>query len=150
MRAGGVTLTPGPLYHAGPFITTWQCLLSGGTAVVMTRFDASEALVLVEKHRVEWVLFVPTMMQRIWRLPTAERERFDSSSLVRVMCTGAPSPVWLKRAWIGWLEQRGEDMMLHDDLPMRDTAIAGPRTWLLVDRNEAREFLEPVGRDTFT
>ena len=34
--------------------------------------------------------------------------------------------------------------MLHNDLPMRDTAIAGPRTWLLVDRNEAREFLEPV------
>ncbi len=103
MRAGGVTLTPGPLYHAGPFITTWQCLLSGGTAVVMTRFDASEALVLLEKHRVEWVLFVPTMMQRIWRLPAEERERFDSSSLVRVMCTGAPSPVWLKQAWIDWL-----------------------------------------------
>jgi bile acid-coenzyme A ligase len=43
------------------------------------------------------------MMQRIWRLPTEERERFDSSSLVRVMCTGAPSPVWLKQAWIDWL-----------------------------------------------
>jgi bile acid-coenzyme A ligase len=69
----------------------------------MTRFDASEALALLEKHRVEWVLFVPTMMQRIWRLPAEERERFDSSSLVRVMCTGAPSPVWLKQAWIDWL-----------------------------------------------
>ena len=34
--------------------------------------------------------------------------------------------------------------MFHNDLPMKDTAIAGPRTWRLVDRNEAREFLEPV------
>lgn len=103
MQIEGTTLVAGPLYHAGPFITAWQCLLSGGTAVVMTRFDAREALALIERHRVDWVLFVPTMMQRIWRLPPEERDRFDLSSLSRVMCTGAPSPAWLKRAWIGWL-----------------------------------------------
>jgi bile acid-coenzyme A ligase len=49
------------------------------------------------------VLFVPTMMQRIWRLPEAVRRRYDVSSLARVMSTGAPSPAWLKRAWIEWL-----------------------------------------------
>jgi bile acid-coenzyme A ligase len=99
----GVTLTPGPLYHAGPFITSWNQLLCGGTVVVMERFDAEQALALIERHRVDWVLFVPTMMQRIWRLPEATRARYDLSSLRRVMCTGAPSPVWLKRAWIEWL-----------------------------------------------
>jgi bile acid-coenzyme A ligase len=103
MRIGGTTLVPGPLYHAGPFITAWQQLLCGGTVVLMTRFDASLALALIEQHRVDWVLFVPTMMQRIWRLPEEERLRFDLSSLRRVMCTGAPSPAWLKRAWIGWI-----------------------------------------------
>jgi bile acid-coenzyme A ligase len=100
---GGVTLVPGPLYHAGPFMTSWSTLLSGGTAVVMKRFDAERALALIEAHRADWVLFVPTMMQRIWRLPEAVRARYDLSSLNRVMCTGAPSPPWLKRAWIGWL-----------------------------------------------
>ena len=85
MRAGGVTLVPGPLYHAGPFITAWQTLLSGGTLVLMSRFDPEEALALIERHRVEWVLFVPTMMQRIWRLPEETRKRFDLSSLRRVM-----------------------------------------------------------------
>jgi bile acid-coenzyme A ligase len=69
----------------------------------MPRFDALGALELIERHRVDWVLFVPTMMQRIWRLGPEQRERFDLSSLRRVMCTGAPSPAWLKRAWIGWL-----------------------------------------------
>ncbi len=103
MQVEGTTLVAGPLYHAGPFITAWQCLLSGGTAVVMTRFDPREALALIERYRVDWVLFVPTMMQRIWKLPEAERRRFDLSSLRRVMCTGAASPAWLKRAWIDWL-----------------------------------------------
>ncbi len=103
MQCGGTTLVPGPLYHAGPFITCWQALLCGGTAVVCDKFDAETSLSLIERHRVDWVLFVPTMMQRIWRLPDEVRTRFDISSLRRVMCTGAPSPAWLKRAWIDWL-----------------------------------------------
>lgn len=103
MQVEGCTLVPGPLYHAGPFIVSWQCLLSGGTLVLMSRFDPEETLALVERHRVDWVLFVPTMMQRIWRLPAERRNRYDLSSLRRVMCTGAPSPPWLKRAWIDWL-----------------------------------------------
>jgi len=103
MRGGGTTLVPGPLYHAGPFITSWQQLLCGGTVVLMSRFDPEESLALIERHRVEWVLFVPTMMQRIWRLPEPARTRYDISSLRRVMSTGAPSPTWMKRAWIEWL-----------------------------------------------
>jgi len=100
---GGVTLVPGPLYHAGPFITSWGSLLVGAKIVVMQRFDAERALALIEEHRADWVLFVPTMMQRIWRLPEEVRGRYDLSSLKRVMCTGAPSPQWLKRAFIAWL-----------------------------------------------
>jgi len=103
MQLRGTTLVPGPLYHAGPFIVSWQCLLSGGTLLLMTRFEPEECLRLVERHRVDWALFVPTMMQRIWKLPAERRERYDVSSLRRVMCTGAPSPAWLKRAWIGWI-----------------------------------------------
>ncbi len=103
MRVDGSILVAGPLYHAGPFITCWQCLLSGGTATLMTRFDAEEALQLIDEHEIEWVLFVPTMMQRIWKLPDEIRSRAKLDSLRRVMCTGAPSPAWLKRAWIDWL-----------------------------------------------
>jgi bile acid-coenzyme A ligase len=103
MRAGGTTLVPGPLYHAGPFITAWQQLTCGGRSVVMPRFDASRALELIDAFAVDWVLFVPTMMQRIWRLPESERGRHSLASLETVMSTGAPSPEWLKRAWIDWL-----------------------------------------------
>jgi bile acid-coenzyme A ligase len=103
MQPRGVALAPGPLYHAGPFIVAWQCILSGGTLVLMERFDAEQALALVERHRVDWALFVPTMMQRIAKLAPAVRGRYDVSSLRRVMCSGAPSPTWLKRFWIEWL-----------------------------------------------
>ena len=103
MRVRGSALAPGPLYHAGPFIVAWQCILSGGTLVLMERFDAEQALALVAAHRVDWVLFVPTMMQRIARLSAASRNKHDVSSLRRVMCSGAPSPQWLKRFWIEWL-----------------------------------------------
>ncbi len=103
MQLRGTTLVPGPLYHAGPFIVSWQCLLSGGTLILTTRFDAEQCLRLIEQHRIDWALFVPTMMQRIWKLPPGVRERADLSSLRRVMCTGAPSPAWLKRAWIDWI-----------------------------------------------
>jgi bile acid-coenzyme A ligase len=103
MQVQGTTLVPGPLYHAGPFIVSWQCLLSGGTLILTSRFDAEDCLRLVEQYAVDWALFVPTMMQRIWKLPEEVRTRYDVSSLRRVMCTGAASPAWLKRAWIEWI-----------------------------------------------
>ena len=103
MRVGGTAFAPGPLHHAGPFIVAWQCILSGGTLVLMERFDPERSLALIEQHRVDWALFVPTMMQRIARLPDEVRNAYDVSSLERVMCSGAPSPVWLKRFWIDWL-----------------------------------------------
>ncbi len=103
MKSDGRTLVPGPLYHAGPFITSWQSLLCGGTIYVMARFDPLRCLEWIARESIDWVLFVPTMMQRIWKLPAAERDAFDLSSLETVMCSGAPSPAWLKRAWIEWL-----------------------------------------------
>jgi bile acid-coenzyme A ligase len=103
MRVGETALIPGPLYHAGPFMASWQQLLCGGRVILLERFDPLQCLELIERHRVEYALFVPTMMQRIWRLPESERNRFDLSSLQTVMCSGAPSPQWLKRAWIEWL-----------------------------------------------
>jgi bile acid-coenzyme A ligase len=99
----GVQLVPGPLYHNGPFIYAMRGLLSGQSLVVMERFDAERVLSLVEQHRVTWMLLVPTMMQRIWRLPEHGRSSYDVSSLAMILHLGAPCPVWLKRAWIDWL-----------------------------------------------
>jgi bile acid-coenzyme A ligase len=50
------------------------------------------------------------MMHRIWRIPDAERARFDLSSLRVVFHMAAPCPPWLKEAWIRWL---GGDRILE-------------------------------------
>jgi bile acid-coenzyme A ligase len=102
-KARRAVLVPGPLYHAVPFSAAWQGLFGGATAVIMRRFDASECLALIEKHRIDRVHFVPTMMQRIWKLPAAERLSRDVSSLEFVMTGSAPCPPWLMRAFIEWL-----------------------------------------------
>jgi len=60
-------------------------------------------LALIEQHRVDWMYAVPTMMQRIWKLPDADRHHHDLSSLNVVFHLAAPCPDWLKREWITWL-----------------------------------------------
>jgi bile acid-coenzyme A ligase len=99
----GVHLVTGPLYHNGPLITSLLALLRGNHVVVMPRFDAVGALALIERHRVDWMYAVPTMMHRIWRLPAGQRTGFDVSSLRVVFHMAAPCAAWLKQAWIEWL-----------------------------------------------
>lgn len=100
---GDVILNPGPLYHNAPFIFATQSLAIGCRVVGMARFDAEEALRLIERHKVNWVAMVPTMMHRIWSLPEEVRARYDLSSLRAVWHMAAPCPAWLKQAWIDWL-----------------------------------------------
>jgi bile acid-coenzyme A ligase len=103
MQANGVMLNPAPLYHNFPFAMTHVAMLHGMSVAGMPRFDASEFLSLVERHGVQWVNLVPTMMQRIARLPEAERSACDVSSLQTVWHTAAPIPPTLKQFWIDWL-----------------------------------------------
>ncbi|MFO0598651.1 MAG: alpha/beta fold hydrolase [Myxococcaceae bacterium] len=103
VQPGGVHLVTGPLSHNGPLLFSLCALFQGNQLVVMKRFDATEALSLVQRHRVDWMYAVPTMMQRIWRLSPEERAKFDLGSLKTVLHLAAPCPPWLKEAWISWL-----------------------------------------------
>jgi bile acid-coenzyme A ligase len=103
MPPDGVVLNPGPLYHNAPFLFSSYGLFTGSTVIGMDRFDAEEALSLIEKYQVNWVCFVPTMMHRIWSLPRETRERYDVSSLKAVWHMASVCPAWLKEAWIDWL-----------------------------------------------
>lgn len=102
-QLGGSMLIPGPLYHNGPFIWGCNALFRGNQVTVTTRFDAEQTLRLIEEQQVDIVYMVPTMMQRIWNLPTEVRQRFDLSSLRVLWHLAAPCPGWLKEAFIDWL-----------------------------------------------
>ncbi|ABS62656.1 AMP-dependent synthetase and ligase [Parvibaculum lavamentivorans DS-1] len=127
--AGETMLNPGPLYHNAPFVGSFQSLFAGNHVVEMGRFDPLRALELIERHKINVVSFVPTMMNRIWRLPAEQRGSFDLSSLRLVIHLASICPAWLKQAWIDWL---GPDRIFEiyggSEL-FGGTAITG-REWL--------------------
>ena len=103
MDPGGCLVMPGPLYHNGPAVWSWQALLNGLSVALMPRFDAEGTLSEIERHRGSVLYMVPTMMKRIWRLPEDVRGRYDLSSLRVVWHLAEPCPEWLKQCWIDWL-----------------------------------------------
>ena len=101
VQPNGSQVVPGPLYHNAPFSYSSRALVYGNHLAVLPRFDAEATLAAIERHRADWILLVPTMMLRIWRLPN--RLDFDVSSLQTVWHMAAPCPPWLKEAWIEWI-----------------------------------------------
>ena len=124
-----VCLVTGPLYHSAPFMLGLSGLLIGAHQVVMTRFDPSLTLELVERYRADWLYAVPTMMQRIWRLPEEEKFGRDLSSLRVVFHLAAPCPPWLKQAWIDWL---GPETIweLYGGTEAQAVTVINGREWL--------------------
>ena len=97
-----VYLSPAPLYHAAPLRWSMAVQQMGGTVVVMDRFDAAEALRLIEHYRITHAQWVPTHFVRMLKLPDAERARYDLSSLRSVWHAAAPCPIPVKQAMIDW------------------------------------------------
>jgi long-chain acyl-CoA synthetase len=101
-RDGMIYLSPAPLYHSAPQVAVAMTIRTGGTAIIMERFDAQEYLRLVEKYRVTHSQLVPTMFSRMLKLPGEVRLSSDVSSLEAVVHAAAPCPVPVKEQMIGW------------------------------------------------
>jgi bile acid-coenzyme A ligase len=129
LRSDGCVLMTGPLAHNGPFVVTTCAVLLGNHVVLMPRFNPAETLRLVEKHQVNWMLLVPTMMLRIWRLPEEVRLGTDMSSLEVAFHLAAPCPAWLKQAWIDWL---GPDKVieLYGGTELQAVTVISGTEWL--------------------
>lgn len=97
-----VYLSPAPLYHAAPLRTCAAVQALGGTVVVMDRFDAEKSLEYIERHRVTYSQWVPTMFVRMLKLPLTVRDGYDVSSLQVAVHAAAPCPVEVKRQMIRW------------------------------------------------
>lgn len=97
-----VCLSPAPLYHAAPLSFAAAVIGSGGTYVLMDRFEPEGFLRAITEHRVTHALVVPTMFVRLLRLPDDVRASADVSSLRFAMHGASPCPVPVKRAMIDW------------------------------------------------
>ena len=68
--APGITqLIVSPVYHEIGFNGSHFGLFEDNTLIVMEHFDAARAVDLIERHRVEFILMAPIMLQRMAALP---------------------------------------------------------------------------------
>lgn len=102
LNEDSVFLSPAPLYHAAPlrFVIAAQQL--GGTAIVMEKFDPLAALATIERYRVTHAQWVPTHFVRMLKLPDAERDLHDLSTLTCAFHAAAPCPVEIKQRMLQW------------------------------------------------
>jgi long-chain acyl-CoA synthetase len=91
-----VHLVAGPLYHSAPGGFALYAHMLGCTVVVMPKFDAEEALRVIEHHRCTSTFMAPTLLKRIVDLPAAVRARYDVSSMRVIVVAAAPCPMRVK------------------------------------------------------
>jgi acyl-CoA synthetase (AMP-forming)/AMP-acid ligase II len=95
-------LSTAPLYHAAPLRFALAVTAGGGTVTVMDRFDADEALSLLQDERITHSQWVPAMFQRLLALPPARRAAFRAPDHCVAIHGAAPCPVPVKQAMIDW------------------------------------------------
>ena len=87
-----------PLFHAfGQTCGLNAAVSSGASLALVTRFDAGQALAVIERDRVTVFEGVPTMYAALLHHP--ERERFDAATLRLCVSGGAALPVELLRGF---------------------------------------------------
>jgi long-chain acyl-CoA synthetase len=101
-REGIMYLSPAPLYHSAPVAATGLTIRTGGTVIVMERFDPEWYLQLVERYQVTHSQVVPTMFVRMLKLSEEVRQRYDLSSLEWVLHAAGPCPMPVKEQMIEW------------------------------------------------
>jgi long-chain acyl-CoA synthetase len=99
----GVHLCACPLYHSAPMAWAMCALHLGHVVVVMDKWDAEQALELIERHHVTYTHMVPTQFRRMLLLDDQTRQRYDLSSLTHLVHGAAPCPIEVKRQMLGWL-----------------------------------------------
>jgi long-chain acyl-CoA synthetase len=122
-----VYLSPAPLYHAAPLRFGGIVHATGGTVVIMSRFDPERALAHIEQYAVTHSQWVPTMFVRMLKLPQEVRERHDLSSLRFAIHAAAPCPVEVKRRMLDWWGP-----VLHEYYAATEAAgvtLIGPEDW---------------------
>jgi long-chain acyl-CoA synthetase len=97
----GTHLVVGPMYHTGP-LSGMRILVAGTPSVTMAKFDAELTLRIIDSHKTESAVMVPTHFVRLLALPDEVKAKYDISSMKLVTHTGAKCPIDVKRAMIEW------------------------------------------------
>ncbi len=89
-------LAAGPLYHAAPLAFSGITFANGGTIFIMKKFDAEEALKIIEKEAISTTFVAPILLKRL--LNVKNKEQYNISSMKSIVCAAAPCPAELKES----------------------------------------------------
>lgn len=91
----------GPLFHGAPHTAAFNGLFSGNTLVMPRNLCPDNIVKLVKKYQIEYMQLVPTLLNRILKIPYVHKEDFDS---IKAIChTSGFCSSWLKQKWIDLL-----------------------------------------------
>jgi acyl-CoA synthetase (AMP-forming)/AMP-acid ligase II len=93
-RHTDVMLATTPFFTAGGMVRTLSWMYLGQTMIIHPRFDAQAVIDEIERSRVSFTTFIPTMLHRTLRI-LEEGPARDMSSLRRISYGSAPVPVGL-------------------------------------------------------
>jgi acyl-CoA synthetase (AMP-forming)/AMP-acid ligase II len=86
-----INLLSVPLYHVAGIQTLISGIYSGRTTVIQDQFDALDWMELVQKHKVNRVMVVPTMIKQI--IDNQYFENYNFNSLKVITYGAAPMPI---------------------------------------------------------
>lgn len=96
---GRTSVAVAPMYHGAGFAFGYAPVFTGGTVVMLPRWDPEGVLALIERHRAQSVFLVPTHAQAIRALGAGTLRSYDLSSLDTLFFNAAALPVPLKE-WV--------------------------------------------------
>jgi acyl-CoA synthetase (AMP-forming)/AMP-acid ligase II/carbon monoxide dehydrogenase subunit G len=99
-RDGSTFLIAPPLFHAWGFANLLMALLLGATVVLRRDFEPEDVLRSVARHRVDVLVAVPVMLERILELDPAVRDGYDLSRLRVTATSGSALPGDLATRWM--------------------------------------------------
>lgn len=92
-----ISLITLPLFHGyGVFALSLE-FLTGGKLILLSRWDAEEAMKGIERYKITEFRGVPTMYIQLLNHPAAAK--YDLSSLKTCICGSAPMPLEVARVW---------------------------------------------------
>lgn len=88
----------GPLFHGAPHTAAFNGLFSGNTLVMPRNLCPDNIVKLIKRYQIEYIQLIPTLLNRIIKLPGIKKEDFAS---IKAIChTSGYCSDWLKQKWI--------------------------------------------------
>lgn len=99
LGAGRISVAVAPMYHGAGFAFGYAPVFTGGTVVMLRKWDPEALLRLIAKERAQSVFLVPTHAQMLRNLGEKKIGAWDLSSLDTLYFNAAALP-WELKQWV--------------------------------------------------